>query len=639
MAAVRWRPDWAKDTTCAFSGSTPSTTTRPRRWSSAGPPWRRPRRNASAAASTASGRCPSRPGSSPSWPPPGASTTPGIRPDELDAVTYSFDPALRLPPAELGLHDPWDDLRQTYAERAPDFLATALPGLDPSRVRFVPHHVAHAASAGLAAPFDGDCAVLVLDGRGERHSHLAGRFSGGTLETLYSQQLPHSLGLLYEDATSHLGFLRSSDEYKVMALASYGKPRHLDYLRQFVHATGDGGFRSVGVDWHELAPPRSADDSWTADHADLASSLQTVLEEVLLELTSWLYAQTARQKPGAGRWRRPQLRRQHADLHRVGFRAGLGAAGGRRRRHRARRGALRRSADGRGPIPAFPGADLGREWSDDDLEGGPAHGEDPLRPAGRHRRRGGRGAGRDGIVAWFQGRSEFGPRALGHRSLLAHPGRESNLRRLNDVKGREQFRPVAPMVLASRAAELFSRGPIPSPYMLFVHDVADGWRDRIPAAVHVDGTARIQSVDPATEPLVARMLHGFEQRTGLPGGDQHQPEHRRPADGGLAAGRPGVLRFDARSTCWRSGRSRYAAAVWGSTNERRYAGRRPSLGDRDPDDRPALAADAARQPVAVRAGHRHGAATARRRGRPARRPSGARPAVAVGPGVGAAQPR
>ena len=84
------------------------------------------------------------------------------------------------------------------------------------------------------------------------------------------------------------------------------------------------------------------------------------------------------------------------------------------------------------------------------------------------------------------------------------------------MKGREQFRPVAPMVLASRAAELFSRGPIPSPYMLFVHDVADGWRDRIPAAVHVDGTARIQSVDPATEPLVARMLQGFEQRTGLP---------------------------------------------------------------------------------------------------------------------------
>jgi carbamoyltransferase len=122
----------------------------------------------------------------------------------------------------------------------------------------------------------------------------------------------------------------------------------------------------------------------------------------------------------------------------------------------------------------------------------------------------------DGIVAWFQGRSEFGPRALGHRSLLAHPGRAENLIRLNDVKGREQFRPIAPMVLAERAAEIFSRGPIPSPFMLFVHDVAPEWQARIPAVVHVDGTARIQTVDPAAEPLVARMLTAFERRTGLP---------------------------------------------------------------------------------------------------------------------------
>jgi carbamoyltransferase len=122
----------------------------------------------------------------------------------------------------------------------------------------------------------------------------------------------------------------------------------------------------------------------------------------------------------------------------------------------------------------------------------------------------------DGIVAWFQGRSEYGPRALGHRSLLAHPGRPENLTRLNDVKGREQFRPVAPMVLADRAAQIFSRGPIPSPFMLFVHDVAPEWRERIPAVVHVDGTARIQTIDERDAPLVARMLASFEERTGLP---------------------------------------------------------------------------------------------------------------------------
>jgi carbamoyltransferase len=121
----------------------------------------------------------------------------------------------------------------------------------------------------------------------------------------------------------------------------------------------------------------------------------------------------------------------------------------------------------------------------------------------------------DRIVAWFQGRSEFGPRALGRRSLLAHPGRKENLERLNAVKGREEFRPVAPMVLADRAAAIFD-GPLPSPYMLFTHSVDPAWRDRIPAVVHVDGTARVQTVERDTEPLLAEMLDGFVARTGLP---------------------------------------------------------------------------------------------------------------------------
>src|SRR5207237_1558458 len=115
----------------------------------------------------------------------------------------------------------------------------------------------------------------------------------------------------------------------------------------------------------------------------------------------------------------------------------------------------------------------------------------------------------DGIVAWFQGRSEYGPRALGHRSLLADPRRIENLERLNDVKGREQFRPVAPMVLEERAADVFCDGPFPSPYMLFVHHVRPEWRDRIAAVVHVDGTARIQTVRATDEPLVHRMIRAF----------------------------------------------------------------------------------------------------------------------------------
>jgi len=120
----------------------------------------------------------------------------GLRPQDLDAVAYSFDPALCKPAVELGLDDPWDHLRVTYAQHAAGFLAAALPGLDQSAVRYVPHHIAHAASAALASPHP-TSSVLVLDGRGERASHLAGRYDAGRLEVLASQELPHSLGLVY----------------------------------------------------------------------------------------------------------------------------------------------------------------------------------------------------------------------------------------------------------------------------------------------------------------------------------------------------------------------------------------------------------------------------------------------------------
>jgi carbamoyltransferase len=179
-------------------------------------------------------------------------------------------------------------------------------------------------------------------------------------------------------------------------------------------------------------------------------------------------------------------------------------------------GALHVAAQAGDTIRPMAGADLGRGWSDDEIEGWLRRAQVPYERPADLAAEVAECLAADGVVAWFQGRSEFGPRALGHRSLLAHPGRRENLERLNDVKGREQFRPVAPMVRLERAADLFTRGPIPSPHMLFVHDVDPAWRDRIPAVVHVDGTARVQTVDPEQEPLVARMLAEFEARTGLP---------------------------------------------------------------------------------------------------------------------------
>ncbi|MFF7177585.1 carbamoyltransferase C-terminal domain-containing protein [Streptomyces sp. NPDC008121] len=438
----------------------------------------------------------------------------GLRPQDLDAVAYSYDPAQARPAADMGLDDPWDHLRQSYAREAPGFLEAALPGLDPGIVRFVGHHMAHAASSAFAADDAGTSSVLVLDGRGERGSHLSARRTGDRIEPLYAQDLPESLGLVYEELTAHLGFLRSSDEFKVMALASHGTPRMLAELRRHVHPTGDGGFRASGVPWGEFCPPRAPDEQWTRAHADVAASAQAVLEETMLDLVRWLHGRTHdRLLTLAGGVAlncvaNSRIARE-GPFDRVWVQPAAGDAG------TALGSALLLSAGaGDDPEPMSTAA-LGRDWSDAELAGLLKTAAIPFERPPDIAATVAQALADNAVVAWFQGRSEYGPRALGHRSLLAHPGHAGNLERLNDVKGREQFRPVAPMVLAERAAEIFD-GQLPSPYMLFVHRVATGWRDRIPAVVHVDGTARIQTVDRGREPLMARVLEEFERRTGLP---------------------------------------------------------------------------------------------------------------------------
>jgi carbamoyltransferase len=440
----------------------------------------------------------------------------GLRPQDVDVVAYSFDPALTKPAEEMGLQDPWDHLRVTYAEQAPDFIATALPGLDREKVRFVPHHVAHAASSGLASPHPRN-SVLVLDGRGERASHLAGRYVDGRLEVLASQELPHSLGLLYESLTEHMGFLRSSDEYKVMALASYGEPRFLDDLRELVRTTDEGGFVAEPPDWTHWAEPRVDDGTWGGEHADLAASVQKRLEEVLVELATWLHRQTGdtaltmaggtalncvansriwAQTPFEHMWVQPAAGDAGTSLG-AALHASVEAEGGQM------------------PQPMSSPA-LGRGWTGDELAAWLRAAAVPFTTPDDLAGEVADILAANGVIAWFNGRSEYGPRALGYRSLLANPCYQENTERLNDVKGREQFRPVAPMVLTERAGDIFTGGPIPSPYMLFVHDVRPEWRERIPTVVHVDGTARIQTVDDATNPAVAALLRAFEQRTGVP---------------------------------------------------------------------------------------------------------------------------
>jgi carbamoyltransferase len=436
----------------------------------------------------------------------------GLAPGDLDAIAYSYDPDRAPDEGDDITADEWEGLRTLYVRRAPRFLQSL--GLDPERVRFVAHHVAHAASAHLAAPRPSS-AVLVVDGRGESASHLAGHArADGSLEVLAAQRLPHSLGLLYEELTAHLGFRRSSDEYKVMAMASYGRPRFLDAFRELVAATGDGGYRIERVDWGRFAPALSSGEDWAEAHADLARSVQERLEEVLLDLARWLHERTGERcltmaggvalncVANSRIWR-------EGPFDEVWVQPAAGDSG-------TALGAALHVAHALGDdVQPMAGADLGRSWTEEELAAWldtaridyerPDDVAEAIADV----------LAEDGVVAWFQGASEFGPRALGHRSLLADPRHVANLERLNDVKGREQFRPVAPMVLEERAAELFD-GPLPSPYMLFTHRVRPGWHERIPAVVHVDGTARIQTVGRAREPLVARMLEAFERRTGVP---------------------------------------------------------------------------------------------------------------------------
>jgi len=437
----------------------------------------------------------------------------GMGAGDVDAIAYSYHPRLAAAAAGDLTADGWEDLRTLYVRRAPLFLGAALPGLDPQRVRFVPHHVAHAASAYLAAPCE-TSAVLVVDGRGECTSHLAGRVVDGHLQTLAMQRLPHSLGLLYESLTDHLGFRRASDEYKVMALASYGEPRWLDALRRVVRTDGGGGFVVEPIEWTTFAPRRHADDAWGAPHADLAASVQARLEEMLLSLARWLHARTGnghlafaggvalncvanarlqREGPYETIWIPPAAGDAGTALGAALFVAQQDGD----RIHHLRTSALGRGWDEGALAAAILGARLPHER--------PARLADAVADV----------LARDGIVAWFQGRSEYGPRALGHRSLFADPRRAANVERLNVVKGRERFQPVAPMALLEDAADIFD-GPLPSPYMLFTHRVRPEWRRRIPAVVHVDGSARVQTVDRHAEPLLAALLEAFARRTGVP---------------------------------------------------------------------------------------------------------------------------
>ena len=473
----------------------------------------------------------------------------GIALRDVDHIVYAFDPALLpQPPQENGhillplepsrstarAHEgsPWDPLFTSYVLNAPRQLLDGAPhhlkarfeGLTldhiQSRWIFLDHHLSHEASAFLAAPCE-DTAVLTLDGRGERASTSYGVYRDGRYTRLKQVELPHSLGLLYEDITRYLGFLHSSDEYKVMALASFGQPEYLSQMREIVRLDGEGGYRIEPARLRErFGPPRQRGAPFDTHHKNLASSLQYVLEETTLHMARWLHGQTgARHLAMAGGVAlncvmNARLSRdgpfEHVWVQPAAGDSGTSLGAALYVDHQRRGGPRRWTMEH---------AYLGPAYDDDEIERFLSRSRLAFRKLDNVAEGAAELLAQEKILGWFQGRMEFGPRALGARSILASPLDSGMQARLNGLKDREDFRPVAPVVLQERAAEWFDpRGesPLCAPFMLFVYDVLPHRAARIPAVRHIDGTARVQTIRRDQNERYYDLLAAFERRTGVP---------------------------------------------------------------------------------------------------------------------------
>jgi carbamoyltransferase len=467
----------------------------------------------------------------------------GLTLADVDHVAYSFDPAVLRGadaggditlPVEPSAHarddgrGPWDELFLAYVVNAPRQLAGGAPhhlaqrfrGVrhdGPFRWHYVEHHAAHEASAYLAAPFE-ECAVLTLDGQGERATTTLGLYRDGAFRRLREIEVPHSLGLLYEEVTEHLGFLRSSDEYKVMALASYGEPRFREVFRDLVRVGADGALHTArGFCERLFGPRRERGGPLEQQHYDLARSLQAALEDAVLDLARWLHGMTGAESLAmaggvALNCVMNARLRDSGPFREVWVQPAAGDAG------TALGAALKIDHELAGRTQRrwhMAHAYLGPAYDDAEIEAFLRWSKLPYRRLDDVPRETAALLARDRIVGWFQGRMEFGPRALGARSILASPIDAGMQARLNEIKDREDFRPVAPVVLEERCAEWFE-GCGRSPFMLFVFDVKPGRAARVPAIRHVDGTARVQTVNAAHNPRYHALLVEFERLTGVP---------------------------------------------------------------------------------------------------------------------------
>ena len=428
-----------------------------------------------------------------------------------------------------------------------------------NRLTFCEHHLSHAASAFYPSPFE-RALVLTLDGVGEWTTTAVALGEADKLAIHKEIHFPHSLGLLYSAFTYYTGFKVNSGEYKLMGLAPYGTPKYVKLIRdQLIDVKDDGSFR-LNLDYFNYctgltmtnarfdalfgAPPRDPESLLEQKHMDIAASIQAVLEDIVLKLTRSLAAETGMENlclaggvalncVANGKILRDGHFKNIWIQPAAGDSGGaLGAALAAYHIHAEKPRPAANALDGmRGAYlgPAFDQADIDQRLKATGARFTTLSEGEMLETTAKSLADG-------AAVGWFQGRMEFGPRALGNRSILGDPRSPSMQKTLNlKVKYRESFRPFAPSVLREKVADWFDLD-LDSPYMLLVADVAESRirkmtddeqalfgidklnivRSSIPAVTHIDYSARVQTVHPESNPLYYGLIERFEHLTGCP---------------------------------------------------------------------------------------------------------------------------
>ena len=428
--------------------------------------------------------------------------------------------------------------------------------IDPKAIRAqfhrVEHHRAHMASAFFVSPFD-RAAVLSADGLGDFASAMCGMGEGPRINVSGAVSFPHSLGMFYTGMTQYLGFWKFGDEYKVMGLAAYGSPSLLNEFRDVISAARPFGVRlnlryfthhksGPEMTWKEadktpvlgrlfsshleerFGPARKPDEPISNRHKDFAASMQACLEGVLIDNINALHQQTAAKNlclaggvafncvaNGKILKRTPF---EHIYVQPAAGDGGLSVGAAFAVQHEVlgapRSFQMEHAFWGPGfSAPEMRAAVSSSSVANEGIQVAELS-EDALLPATAAHIAQGK------IVGWFQGRAEWGPRALGNRSILADPRRAEMKDILNQrIKHRESFRPFAPSILEEAADEYFEQSH-PSPFMTFAYPVHASKRSVIPAPTHVDGTARLQTVNRDTHPLYWRLIRAFGDLTGVP---------------------------------------------------------------------------------------------------------------------------